>query len=95
MASNNDSSDPGLDDIPRLLQQTVDTHQDRVEAYRVPQIPAFYRETPSCWFIHIAASFAQAGLRAETTKITYAHRKFGRGPDRSHWGHHYNAATTC
>ena len=68
MASNNVSSDPGPSDIPRLLQQIVDTHQNRVEAYRVPRIPAFYREDPSCWFIQIEASFAQAGLRDETTK---------------------------
>ena len=34
----------------------------------MPRIPVFYREDPSCWFIQIEASFAQAGLRDETTK---------------------------
>ena len=68
MATGQSQADIGRDDIPRLLQQIVDTQQNHVDAYRVPRIPKFYRDDPSCWFIQIEASFAQAGLRDGTTK---------------------------
>ena len=61
-------ADLDRDDIPRLLQQIVDTQQNRVDAYRVPRIPKFYRDDPWCWFIQIEASFAQAGLPDKTAK---------------------------
>ncbi|XP_011859683.1 PREDICTED: uncharacterized protein LOC105557124, partial [Vollenhovia emeryi] len=40
----------------------------RVEAYRVPKIPPFWRRSPEAWFVQIEASFRSAGITVDRTK---------------------------
>ncbi|XP_011882897.1 PREDICTED: uncharacterized protein LOC105570371 [Vollenhovia emeryi] len=40
----------------------------RVEAYRVPKIPPFWRQAPEAWFVQIEASFRSAGITVDRTK---------------------------
>ncbi|XP_011883863.1 PREDICTED: uncharacterized protein LOC105571007 [Vollenhovia emeryi] len=42
-----------------------------VAAYRMPKIPPFWRQAPDAWFIQIEASFRNANITVDRTKVDY------------------------
>ncbi|XP_011861888.1 PREDICTED: uncharacterized protein LOC105558680 [Vollenhovia emeryi] len=40
----------------------------RIESYRVPKIPPFWRQAAEAWFVQIEASFRSAGITVDRTK---------------------------
>ncbi|XP_011859574.1 PREDICTED: uncharacterized protein LOC105557051, partial [Vollenhovia emeryi] len=48
------------------------TEEDaRVESYRVPKIPPFWRQAPEDWFLRVEASFRNANITVSSTKVDY------------------------
>ncbi|XP_011879255.1 PREDICTED: uncharacterized protein LOC105568301, partial [Vollenhovia emeryi] len=43
----------------------------RVESYRVPKIPPFWRQAPEDWFLRVEASFRNANITVDGTKVDY------------------------
>ncbi|XP_011884092.1 PREDICTED: uncharacterized protein LOC105571234 [Vollenhovia emeryi] len=43
----------------------------RVESYRVPKIPPFWRQAPEDWFLRVEASFRNANITVDSTKVDY------------------------
>lgn len=39
----------------------------RVDSYRIPEIPGFFRKDPSLWFTRVEATFRNAHISSETT----------------------------
>lgn len=44
------------------------THQGRVDSYRVPKIPGFFRSDPELWFLQAESTLRNARITAECTK---------------------------
>lgn len=45
--------------------------EGRVDAFRVPKIPPFWRQAPEAWFIQIEASFRNSSISVDRTKVDY------------------------
>lgn len=43
----------------------------RVESYRVPKIPPFWKSEPEAWFLQVEASLRVAGITVDRTKADY------------------------
>ncbi|XP_011860171.1 PREDICTED: uncharacterized protein LOC105557520 [Vollenhovia emeryi] len=43
----------------------------RVESYRVPKIPPFWRQAPEDWFLRVEASFRNANITVDSTKVDH------------------------
>lgn len=41
----------------------------RITLYRVPKIPPFWRHAPEAWFVQIEASFRNARIVGDRTKV--------------------------
>lgn len=50
---------------------TMAEEQSRVEAYRVPKIPPFWKNAPETWFIQVEASLRVANITVDRTKADF------------------------
>lgn len=59
---------PKNDDNSSSSGDIVSVEQPRVDHYRVPKIPQFFRADPALWFVQVEASLRSAQISAENTK---------------------------
>ena len=67
-----------LETQQRLAQFEAERHpvrdpvvEPRVEAYRSPKIPSFFRSDPAVWFMQVEASLRNARITVESTKAYF------------------------
>ncbi|XP_033222696.1 uncharacterized protein LOC117176552 [Belonocnema kinseyi] len=68
--------DPAISQIEELKPQIAGLQNDhvqnpRIDSYRVPKLPDFFRKDPALWFIHIESTFRNARITNDATKVDY------------------------
>ena len=51
-----------------LAQDGADAEQPRIDSYRAPKLPAFYKRDPVLWFAQVEALFRNAKITGQDTK---------------------------
>ena len=81
MASGSNNNDDGilgqaLVQIEELKAQIADMQiqrvpNARVDAFKVPKLPDFFRQDPGLWFTHVESMFRNSRITVDTTKVDY------------------------
>ena len=65
-----DNANPAQGELAAAIRQLAEAN-NRVESYRLPKIPRFYRQDPGLWFHQVESSFGTARIVTEKTKADF------------------------